>query len=481
MGDFNLTLILPVVTLAAFGLLALLFAPALKGQARVLGGISLLGIVVAAASAVRLWTLWRVAGPLESAGGMVRVDGFGLYLSLVLLAVGALTVVASLRFLEREEADHGEFYPLVLLALAGMLSMVMTSHLIMVLIGLEVFSLSLYVLTGLTRGRARSVESSLKYFLLGAFSTGFLLYGIAGLYVATGSLDVAVIAKAPLRGNLFALIGMGLLLVGFGFKIASVPFHMWTPDVYEGAPTPVVAFFAAAPKLAAMVLFARLLAQGFGGAIVQWQQVLVAIGLISVGVGAFAGLAQSNLKRLWAYSSIANVGYAIIGLASGNAEGVQSMLTFMVLYMVDVTGFFACLSALSRRGKAMETMDDMAGLFKEQPGIALAMTAFSLSALGLPPFSGFWAKVFVFKAALGAGLWGVAVLGLVGSVVAAFYYLRLIKVMWLDPAPGQTDAPPGAARVVAYATALFACPVVLIALQFLDVSATTATLLVSAH
>jgi NADH-quinone oxidoreductase subunit N len=242
---------------------------------------------------------------------------------------------------------------------------------------------------------------------------------------------------------------------------------MWTPDVYEGAPTPVVAFFAAAPKLAAMVLFARLLAEGFAAAVPQWQQVLMALALISIGVGAFAGLAQQNLKRLWAYSSIANVGYAILGLAAGDAEGVQSMLTFMVLYMIDVTGFFACLAALSRQGKAMETIDDMAGLFKQQPGIALAMTAFSLSALGLPPYSGFWAKVFVFKAALGAGMPVAAVLGLVGSVVAAFYYLRLIKVMWFDGPAGATDKPPLEAKFIALALALFSFPVVLGALAWI--------------
>jgi len=225
-----------------------------------------------------------------------------------------------------------------------------------------------------------------------------------------------------------------------------------------------VAFFAAAPKLAAMVLFARVLTEGFGAAVPQWQQVLMALALISIAVGAFAGLAQQNLKRLWAYSSIANVGYALLGLASGTAEGVQSMLVFMILYMIDVTGFFACLAALSRQGRAMETIDDMAGLVKEQPGIALAMTAFSLSALGLPPFSGFWAKVFVFKAALNAGLPVAAVIGLVGSVVAAFYYLRLIKVMWFDAAVGATDAPPIEARIIAVALALFSFPVVLGAL-----------------
>jgi NADH-quinone oxidoreductase subunit N len=218
-----------------------------------------------------------------------------------------------------------------------------------------------------------------------------------------------------------------------------------------------------------MVLFARALADGFSGALDQWRQVLIIIALLSVFVGAFAGLAQSNLKRLWAYSSIANVGYALIGLASGDQAGIQSMLMFMVLYMVDVTGFFACLTALSRDGKPMETIGDMAGLFKERPGIALAMTAFSLSALGLPPFSGFFAKLYVFKAAVYApNMAWVAVAGLVGSVVAAFYYLRLIKVMWFDASQGATDKPPAEARLIGFGLALFSFPVVLLALTWID-------------
>jgi len=216
------------------------------------------------------------------------------------------------------------------------------------------------------------------------------------------------------------------------------------------------------------VLLARALSEGFGAAIGQWQQVIVVIALLSVFVGAFAGLAQKNLKRLWAYSSIANIGYALLGLAAGGESGMQAMLMFMVLYLIDVTGFFACLSALRRDGKPMETIDDMAGLFRERPGLALAMTAFSLSALGLPPFSGFFAKFFVFKAALGAGLVWPAVLGLVGSVVAAFYYLRLIKVMWFDPAPGAVEKPPATAMAIALTAALFAFPVVLIALAWLE-------------
>ena len=377
----------------------------------------------------------------------------------------AVAVLLGDRWLKRLDDQRFEYPILIVIAALGMGMMASAGDLISLYIGIELHSLALYVLAAFRRDDARSSEAGLKYFVLGALSSGLLLYGASLIYGFSGSVRFDVIAQAVHTGaGNGVLFGLVFLICGLAFKVSAAPFHMWTPDVYEGAPTPVVAFFAAAPKLAAMVLFARLLGQGFGGAMIQWQQVLVALGLISIGVGAFAGLAQKNLKRLWAYSSIANVGYAIIGLSAGSAEGVQSMLTFMVLYMVDVTGFFACLAALKRQGRDMETIDDMAGLFKEQPGIALAMTAFSLSALGLPPFSGFWAKVFVFKAALAAGLPIAAVLGLVGSVVAAFYYLRLIKVMWFDGSVGATDTPAPEARFIGVGLALFSFPVVLGAL-----------------
>ncbi|MDO9222638.1 MAG: NADH-quinone oxidoreductase subunit N, partial [Caulobacter sp.] len=337
-------------------------------------------------------------------------------------------------------------------------------------VGIELHSLALYVLAAFRRDDAKSSEAGLKYFVLGALSSGLLLYGASLIYGFAGSTHFDVIAASIQGGQAHTgvLFGLVFLICGLAFKVSAAPFHMWTPDVYEGAPTPVVGFFAGAPKMAAMVLLARALQEGFGEAVGQWQQVIVIIALLSVFVGAFAGLAQRNLKRLWAYSSIANIGYALLGLAAGGEAGVQAMLMFMVLYLVDVTGFFACLSALQRNGKPMETMADMAGLFREQPGIALAMTAFSLSALGLPPFSGFFAKFFVFKAAIGAGMGWAAVLGLVGSVVAAFYYLRLIKVMWFDPAPGATEAPPLTAKAIAIGAALFSFPVVLIALAWLE-------------
>ena len=423
-------------------------------------------VLVLAAAAVQAAT-----GPFGRgfSGGMIA-DAASAFAQVAIFVASAVAIPLGQRWFERRGIHNFEFPVLVLLAALGMAMMVSAGDLISLYVGVELQSLALYVLAAMQRDNAKASEAGLKYFVLGALSSGLLLYGASLVYGFAGSTvftDIAVAVKGGAHTGV--LFGLVFLICGLAFKVSAAPFHMWTPDVYEGAPTPVVAFFAAAPKLAAMVLFARVLAEAFGGAIAQWQQVLVALGLISVAVGAFAGLAQTNLKRLWAYSSIANVGYAIIGLAAGNAEGVTSMLVFLVLYMVDVTGFFACLAALSRQGKSMETLEDMAGLFKEQPGIALAMTAFSLSALGLPPFSGFWAKVFVFKAAMGAGMLDetAAVLGLVGSVVAAFYYLRLIKVMWFDGAVGPTDKPPVEARVIAIGLALFSFPVVLGALKWI--------------
>ena len=420
-------------------------------------------VLVAAAVAAAYSPFGRVF-----AGGLVS-DPASVFAKVAIYLASAVCVPLGQRWFQRRGVLNFEFPVLVLLAALGMGMMASAGDLIALYMGVELHSLALYVLAAMHRDNAKASEAGLKYFVLGALSSGLLLYGASLIYGFAGSTRFDEIAVAVQSGaGTGVLFGLIFLMCGLAFKVSAAPFHMWTPDVYEGAPTPVVAFFAAAPKLAAMVLFARVLSEGFPGAVEQWRQVLVAIGLISVAVGAFAGLAQRNLKRLWAYSSIANVGYAILGLAAGDAQGVQAMLMFMVLYMVDVTGFFACLAALSRDGKDMETIEDIAGLFKERPGIALAMTAFSLSALGLPPFSGFWAKFYVFKAALGAGLAIPAVIGLVGSVVAAFYYLRLIKVMWFDPATGRTDAPPIEARVVAIALALFTFPLVLIALKYLD-------------
>lgn len=407
--------------------------------------------------------------------GALIVDNAAGFSKVAIYAASAVSILLGDAWFARKGESRFEFAVLVILAALGMGMMVSAGDLIALYVGVELQSLALYVLAAFHRDDAKASEAGLKYFVLGALSSGLLLYGASLIYGFAGSTHFAEIAAAVHGGaGNGVLFGLVFLICGLAFKVSAAPFHMWTPDVYEGAPTPVVGFFAGAPKIAAMVLFARALVDAFGGATEQWRQVIIVVALLSIVVGAFAGLAQKNLKRLWAYSSIANVGYALLGLAAGEGQGVQSMLVFMVLYTIDVTGFFACLSALSRDGKPMETMDDMAGLLRERPGIALAMTAFSLSALGLPPFSGFWAKFYVFKAAVSEGLGAVAVIGLVGSVVAAFYYLRLIKVMWLDAAPGKTDTPPADARIAAYAAALFAFPAVLVALTWLDPLASAA-------
>ncbi|MBP7704874.1 MAG: NADH-quinone oxidoreductase subunit NuoN [Caulobacter sp.] len=402
------------------------------------------------------------------AGGLVS-DDLATFAKVAIYAASAVSIALGDRWLARRGDAKFEYAVLIILAALGMGMMVSAGDLISLYIGVELHSLALYVLAAFRRDDARSSEAGLKYFVLGALSSGLLLYGASLIYGFAGSTHFDVIAQSVGdHANVGILFGLVFLITGLAFKVSAAPFHMWTPDVYEGAPTPIVGFFAAAPKLAAMVLLARVLQEGFGDAVPQWQQVILVVALLSVAVGAFAGLAQKNLKRLWAYSSIANIGYALIGLSAGGEAGVQAMLMFMILYMVDVTGFFACISVLERDGKPLETIEDMAGLFKERPGMALALTAFSLSALGLPPFSGFFAKFYVFKAALGAGLAWAAIAALVGSVVAAFYYLRLIKVMWFDAPAGPVDKPALSGRTIAIAAALFSFPVSLVALVWLD-------------
>jgi NADH-quinone oxidoreductase subunit N len=455
----------PEIVLALGALVLLVVGAFAPKQTTLVGGAAVIVLLAAAyASATQ---------PFGTAfGGGLISDAGAAFAKVAIYIASAIAIPLGQPWFARRGVRSFEFPVLILLAALGMGMMASSGDLISLYVGVELHSLALYVLAAMHRDNAKASEAGLKYFVLGALSSGLLLYGASLIYGFAGSTIFTEIARAAAGGaNTGLLFGLIFLICGIAFKVSAAPFHMWTPDVYEGAPTPVVAFFAAAPKLAAMVLFARVLANAFAGAADQWQQVLVAIALISVAVGAFAGLVQRNLKRLWAYSSIANIGYAVLGLASGTSEGVQAMLVFMILYMIDVTGFFACLAALSREGRAMETIDDMAGLIKERPAIALAMTVFSLSALGLPPFSGFFAKVFVFKAALDAGLWGPAVIGLVGSVVAAFYYLRLIKAMWFDGSPGAVDRPPAEANAIAVGAAVFAFPVVMIALGWLSPAA----------
>ncbi|WP_426030258.1 NADH-quinone oxidoreductase subunit NuoN [Caulobacter sp. DWP3-1-3b2] len=467
----NFSLVLPEVILGVSALVLLVWG-AFQGKTTPLFTSAAVLALLAAAVA-------SVVGPHGHAfNGVYAADAAATYAKVAIYLFSAISIVLGDRWLAVRGDQKFEYAVLIILAAVGMGVTASAGDLISLYIGVELQSLALYVLAAFRRDDAKSSEAGLKYFVLGALSSGLLLYGASLIYGFAGSTRFADIAAVSQHGEGVGLLfGLVFLICGLAFKVSAAPFHMWTPDVYEGAPTPVVGFFAAAPKLAAMMMFARVLGDAFPDSVAQWRQILVIAALASVFVGAFAGLAQNNLKRLWAYSSIANVGYALLGVATGGETGLQSMLMFMTLYMVDVTGFFACLQALSRDGKPMETIEDMAGLVKERPGIALAMTAFSLSALGLPPFSGFWAKFYVFKAAMGSGdvlLQWAAVLGLVGSVVAAFYYLRLIKTMWFDAPVGAVDKPQPTARAIGFAAALFSFPVVLVALIWLDPAARAA-------
>lgn len=461
-SSYDLVLAAPELILA-LSALALLIWGAFNSRA---------GMALAVAAVLALVAAAIVAALIpegEAFSGGLVVDLGAVFTKVVVYLASALALPLGDRWFARRGMARSEFPVLVLLAALGMGMMASAGDLISLYVSIELQSLALYVLASFNRKDSKSAEAGLKYFVLGALSSGILLYGASLIYGFAGSTKFDVIAQAMGHGAASgALFGLIFLICGLAFKVSAAPFHMWTPDVYEGAPTPVVGFFAGAPKFAAMVLLTRLLMKGFGGAVDQWRQVLVVMALLSVAVGAFGGLSQTNLKRLWAYSSIAAIGYALVGLASGTIEGVQATLIYMVLYVVDVTGFFACLAALSRGGKPMETMADVAGLARERPALGIAMTVFSLSLLGIPPMAGLWGKYFVFKAAAGAGLAPIVIIALVGSVVAAFYYIRLIKVIWFDESPGPTDSPPLEAALTTYAAALFVFPGALIALVFLD-------------
>ena len=424
-----------------------------------LSGLILVG--AAAASAV---------GPLGEAflGAFIN-DQLAVFAKVVIYLSSAVAILLGHGWMKRTNNSRFEYPILILLAAAGMSMMASAGDLISLYVGIELQSLALYVLAAFNRDDAKGSEAGLKYFVLGALSSGLLLYGASLIYGFAGSMRFEEIAVAAAGSEGTGLIfGLVFLLCGLAFKISAAPFHMWTPDVYEGAPTPAVAFFAAAPKLAALVLIARTLGTGFEVIADQWRQVVLAIAVLSFLVGAFGGLMQKNIQRLLAYSSIANMGYALLAIAAGTTLGVKAMLVFGVLYIIDVTGFFACLLALSRSGRPIVNIADLAGLKVDRPGTAIVITFLSLSVLGMPPFSGFWAKVFVFGAAIEGGLWIFAALGLVASVVAAFYYLRIIKLIWFDPSPGLTDPAPRDAQWVAYAAAAFCFPLVLLALGFLD-------------
>ncbi len=405
-----------------------------------------IGVLVLVAYAIIAWV---PAGRFVLFGGSFVVDDFSRYLKLLALTGSAGALMLSLDYLNAEKQQKFEYGVLVLLSTLGMMMLISAADLIALYLGLELMSLPLYVIAASNRDNVRSTEAGLKYFVLGALSSGMLLYGASLIYGFTGTVEFTGIAKAAGQsGNLGLLFGLVFLFVGFCFKVSAVPFHMWTPDVYEGAPTPVTAFFAAAPKVAGIAIFVRATVVAFPGITHEWQQIVVFVSIASMALGAFAAIGQRNFKRLMAYSSIGHMGFALVGLAAGTPEGVQGVLIYMSIYVTMTLGTFACILAMRRDGTYVETIADLAGLSRTHPATAfmLAMLLFSLA--GIPPLAGFFAKYFVFLAAIKAGLYVLAVIGVLTSVVGAFYYLSIVKIMYFDaPAPSFQNMP-GLLRIV---------------------------------
>ena len=467
MPDLNFALQLAASELTlAVGALVLLMVGAFAGEksARLVSILSVLLLIAATGLAA--------TGPLGTAfNGAFVADPLAVYAKVLIYLSAAVCVILGDGWMARTRIAKFEYPVLIVLAAVGMAMMASSGDLISLYVGVELHSLALYVLAAFHRDNLKASEAGLKYFVLGALSSGLLLYGASLIYGFTGSMNYdAIAAYAAANPGVGLVFGLVFLICGLAFKVSAAPFHMWTPDVYEGAPTPVVALFATAPKVAAMVLTARVLMDGFAQSHDQWAQVLILISLISFAVGAFGGLAQKNIQRLLAYSSIINIGYALLGIAAGTELGLQAMLLFMALYVIDQLGFFAVLLALSRDGRPIRSINDLAGLSRDKPVTAVALTILSLSVLGMPPLSGFWAKWAVFGAAADAGYWMAGAAGLVASVVAAFYYLRMIKLMWFDAPASEIkpDASPIEAKTVGWLAAAFAFPLVMFALAWIE-------------
>ena len=409
------------------------------------------------------------SGTATAFGGSFIVDPFARFLKLLTLIGAAVALLMSIDFWREEGGLKFEYPVLVLFATTGMMMMISANDLIALYVGLELQSLSLYVVAAFKRDSARSAEAGLKYFVLGALSSGMLLYGASLVYGFTGSTSFAVIAAAvqPSGANLGLIFGLVFLMAGFAFKISAVPFHMWTPDVYEGAPTPVTAFFAAAPKLAAMALTVRVLITAFPAVTLEWRQIVVFLAIASMALGAFAAIGQTNIKRLMAYSSIGHMGYALIGLAAGSPEGVAGVIIYLAIYLAMTLGTFACILAMRRGGRMVESIESLSGLSRTSPAMAflLAMLLFSLA--GIPPLAGFFAKFYVFLAAIHAGLYALAVIGVLLSVVGAYYYLRIVKIMYFDapaerfePMPATLAAVLGISGIVVLFYSVYPAPLV---------------------
>jgi len=440
MTSADLSIALPEILLAIYAMAALLFG-VWFGKDR---STPLLIWATAAVFVLLAGLIALGSGPVQPAfGGLMVNDAFARFARIAILLSGAAVLVMGQEYMQRIKLVPFEYPVLIALATVGMMVMVSAGDLITLYMGLELQSLALYVLAAIRRDSLRSTEAGLKYFMLGALASGLLLYGASLVYGYAGTTRFDGIASTVQDGHLSVgvLMGLAFMLAGLAFKVSAVPFHMWTPDVYEGAPTPVTAFFSTAPKVAAMALLARLVHDAFGGAPGDWAQILAFLAVASMFVGAIGAISQRNIKRLMAYSSISHMGFALVGLAAGNAVGVQAMLLYMAIYVTMNIGVFAFILSMRREGRPVVLIDDLHMLSKTQPGAALALLILMFSLAGVPPLVGFWAKFSVLAAAVGSGLVWLAVAGVVASVIGAFYYLRIVYYMYFgeERQPLDTD------------------------------------------
>jgi len=436
----------PELILVGTALVLLLMDALRPGEDQLpLVGLSLAGIIGAAAWSLHLWT-WveRPDSAATALGGMVAADRYAVYLRLVILGVAAVSVLLSHHYLERAGEERGEYYPLLLFATAGMTLIVAAADLIVVFLALEILSLSLYLMTGFSFRRVASAEASMKYFLLGAFSSAFFLYGIALVYGAARTTNLTGIAgnlSGTVGSTALALGGAGLLATGFAFKVAAVPFHMWTPDAYQGAPTCVTGFMAAGTKVAAFGAFLRVFDVGLAPLVWDWRPFVAILAAVTMAVGSLLAIAQTDVKRMLAYSSIAHAGFILVGVSAGSQQGIRGAMFYLVAYPVMILGAFGVVILVSVRGERHTSLASYAGLARRNPFLAAILALFLLSLAGIPPTVGFIAKVAVFAPAIQAGYWPLVLTAVVASVIAAFFYIRVIVLMYMQD-PAEAEAGP---------------------------------------
>ncbi|MFT4097971.1 MAG: NADH-quinone oxidoreductase subunit NuoN [Rhodoblastus sp.] len=440
-------------TILAIGALALVLLGAIRGE-KSAGLVAEIAIGLLALALVVIFVGVKTAADVFD--GAFVDDSFARFMKVLVLIGSLVSLVLSRDFLKREGIDQFEFPILILLSTLGMLLLTSANSLISLYLGLELMSLALYVVAAFHRDNLKASEAGLKYFVLGALSSGMLLYGASLIYGYAGTVQFDGIAKALTAGPQIGVVfGLVFLLAGLAFKMSTVPFHMWTPDVYEGAPTPVTAFFASAPKMAAVAITLRVVTDALPGLAHEWRQIVMFISIASMALGSFAAIGQTNIKRLMAYSSIGHMGFALVGLAANTADGVKGVAIYMAIYLVTTLGVFAVILGMRRQGRQVETIADLAGLSRTNGWMAFLMAMLMFSLSGIPPLAGFFAKYYAFLAAVQAGLTPLAVIGVLLSTVAAFYYLRIVKIMYFDdPAPAFDVAPFAVRAVMVVSTAL---------------------------